>query len=161
LPASKVQKDQIRSLMEDYAGHGVFRGISRRPARNGVTVFRLVWFRERVFDVLVNIPADTVGIPVVLPRVPEFLYRDLKTFIQSHHSADLPDHRRIDKTKVRLKCARTRGDVSLTLAVKDGDFDYALRRLIHLVHEIYVLFLSNAMYSDYVIAELGADPEWQ
>ncbi len=139
---------------------GVFRGFSRLPARSGIAAFRLVWFRERVFDLVVDTGKKTITIPQVLPHAPGSIYSDFKAFVQSHHASSLPDHRRTEKTKARLRCANRRGNASVTAAVKDGDYSYALQRLIHLVHETYVMFLLDAMYRDYVMDHLGADPEW-
>ncbi len=146
--------------MEDYARRGVFRGFSRLPVRNGVAAFKLKWFRDRVFDLIADTNKRTIVIPVVLPRVPDSIYADFKAFVQSHHSASLPDHRRIEKAKARLRCANCRGNVSLALAVRDHDYDYSLRRLIHLIHETFVLFLRDGRYRDYLVEQLGADPDW-
>jgi len=158
--ALKKPISQICGLMEDYAKRGVFRGFSKLPVRGGVAAFKLVWFRERIFNLIVDTGKKTILVPEVLPHVPDTIYRDFKAFVLSHHGKGLPDHRRIDKTKAGLRCANHRGSVSVAMAVKDGDYDYALRRLIHLIHETYVIFLLNGMYSDYVVEQLGADPDW-
>ena len=150
----------ISSAMQEYADRGVFRSFTRLPVRNGVAVFKLVWFHERTFELLVDTGGKKIRVPVLLPRVPDNLYRDFKEFIRSHQSQSLPDHRRIDKAKVILRCARRQGNVSLALSVKDDNFDYALRRLIHLIHEVFVIFLADGMYRDYMVAELGAASDW-
>jgi hypothetical protein len=150
----------ISSAMREYANRGVFRSFSRLPVRRGVAVFKLVWFRDRIFELIVDTGKKKILVPVLLPRVPENLYRDFKEFIRSHQSAGLPDHRRIDKSKVTLICARHQGNASLTLSVKDDDFEYALHRVIHLIHETFVIFLADGIYRDYVVAELGADSDW-
>ncbi len=146
--------------MEDYAKRGVFRGFSKGSVRGATVAFKLVWFRDRTFDLIADTDKKTISIPVVLPRVPGNIYRDYKAFVQSHHSADMPDHRRIEKTKARLRCANRQGNASVVLIVKDDDYDYALRRLIHLIHETFVIFLLNGMYRDYMVAQLGAESEW-
>jgi hypothetical protein len=56
-----------------------------------------------------------------------------------------------------LRCAHRRGAVSLTMAVKDDDYAYGLQRLIHLVHETYLIFLPKGIYQDYLVEQLGAD----
>ncbi len=148
---------KICGLMEDYARRGVFRGFSQGPVRGASVAFKLVWFRDRVFNIIVDTGKKTVMIPVVLPRVPGSIYKDFKAFVLSHHDASLPDHRRIEIAKTRLRCANHGGNASITLSVKDGDYDYALRRLIHLIHETFVIFLLNGMYRDYAVANLGAE----
>jgi hypothetical protein len=148
------------SLMEDYARRGVFRGFTTQRLRGGVTVFRFVWHRDRIFEIEIDPRNGTIAIPAALPGVPadSALYRDFKAFLKSHHDRSLPDHRRIDPAKTRLRCANRRGSVCITAAVKDGDLQYALQRLIHLIHETYVLFLVNG-YQDYMVEQLGADPD--
>jgi hypothetical protein len=146
--------------MEDYANRGVFRGFSRQTIRSGVAAFKLTWFRDRVFDLIADTRKKTIKIPLVLPRLPDSIYADFKAFVRSHQEPDLPDHRRVDKAKARLRCSNRRGSVSVTVTVRDGDYDYALRRLIHLIHETFVIFLLDGRYSDYVIEQLGADPDW-
>jgi len=145
--------------MEDYAKRAVFRSFSKQPARNGVAAFKMIWHRDRVFELVIDAEKKTIVIPEVLPAVPKDLYRDFKAFVESRHDATLPDHRRIEKTKSRLRCANRRGSVTLTMSVKDGDYEYGLQRLIHLVHETYLLFLFNGNYQDYMVEQLGADAD--
>ncbi len=146
--------------MQEYADRGVFRSFSKMPLRNGVATFRMVWFHRRPFELIVDTRKKKILVPVLLPRVPENLYTDFKGFLRSHQLPGLPDHRRIDKAKVILRCARRRGNASLTLSVRDEDFEYGLRRLIHLIHETFVIFLADGMYRDYAVAQLGADSDW-
>ena len=159
VPVNRSPISMVCNLMEDYARRGVFRGFSRQPARKGVAAFKMIWHRDRVFDLIVDIEKKTITIPLVLPGVPLDIYKDFKAFVESHHEASLPDHRRIEKNKARVRCANRHGAVSVTLAVKDSDYDYGLQRLIHLIHETFVIFLLNGMYSDYVVEQLGAGPD--
>lgn len=151
----------VRTLMEDYARRGVFRGFRAQRARNGVAAFQMIWHRDRGFDLIVDTRKKTIVIPVVLPAVPARspLYKDFKAFVESHHAASLPDHRRIERTKARVRCANRRGSISLTMAVRDDDYGYALQRLIHLVHETFLIFLTSGPYRDYLVEELGAEAE--
>jgi hypothetical protein len=147
--------------MEDYAKRGVFRGFTQQRARNGVAAFRMLWHRDLVFDLIVDTKKKTILIPVVLPAVParSTLYKDFKAFVESHHAATLPDHRRIEKTKARVRCANRRGSVALTMTVKDDDYGYALQSLIQLVHETFLIFLVCGPYCDYLVEQLGAKDE--
>ena len=145
--------------MEEYAQRGVFRGFSRQPTRDGVLNFKMTWHRDLVFDLVVDPGRRTISIPRVLPRVPADIYADFKKFVQAHHAESLPDHRRIEAAKVRVRCANHSGRVSLAMVVKDGDYEYALQRLVHLVHETFLIFLLNGAYRDYRVEQLGADPD--
>ena len=150
----------VRRLMEEYARRGVFRGFSLQLVRDASLAFRMTWHRDLVFDLIVDAAKKTISLPRVLPRVPQGLYADFKRFVAAHHDAGLPEHRRTDPAKSRIRCANHRGFVALTVAVKDGDYEYALQRLIHLVHEIFLIFLLNGSYRDYRVEHLGDDPDW-
>ena len=143
--------------MENYARRGVFRSFSSQPAPKGVAAFRMIWHRDRTFDLIVDTRKKTIRIPEVLPSVPAAIYRDFKAFVESRHAATLPDHRRIDKSKAHVRSTNRRGTVSLRLVVKAGDYGYGLQRLIHLVHETYLIFLANGMYRDYMSEQLGVN----
>jgi hypothetical protein len=149
----------VSSLMEDYFKRGVFRSFSKQPIRNGIAGFRMAWHRDRIFDLFVDIQKRVIVIPEVLPALPRDLYQDFKTFVESHHEASLPDHRRTEKSKARLRSAYRRGSVGLTILVKDGDYGYALQRMIHLVQETYLLFLLDGKYKDYTVEQLGAEAD--
>jgi len=71
----------------------------------------------------------------------------------------MPEHRRVNPAQARLTASNQRGAVSLTLAVKDGDFDYATRKMIHIVHEIFMVFLVDGPYFEYMVEQLGLDPD--
>ena len=87
------------------------------------------------------------------------MYRQLKEFVASRQSENLPEHRRIIKQKARVRCTNRGGNVSLALVVEDGDYEYGARKLIHLVHEIFLGFLIDGPYSEYMVEafDLNAD----
>ena len=45
------------------------------------------------------------------------------------------------------------------MTVKGGEYEYATRKLIHLVHEIFLGFLIDAGYYEYMVEHLGLDPD--
>jgi hypothetical protein len=148
--------------MEDYGNRGVFTGLSSRRTRDGVLVFTTKWHRGLTFTFRVDTAKRTLTIPVVLPNVParSAMYSDYRRFVASHHSRSLPAHRRIDPSKARVACRTRRGDVSLIADVKGGAYEYATKRLVHLVHETFLFFLTAGPYYEYRVAELGDDPDW-
>jgi hypothetical protein len=86
------------------------------------------------------------------------MYREFKEFVKSRHSESLPDHRRIDPKRAAARPSNRAGNVALTLTVKNGDYEYATRKLIHLVHEVYLVFLQEAHY-DYMIKVFNLDAD--
>ncbi len=59
---------------------------------------------------------------MVLPEVPAAspMYREFKQFVESRHSTNLPDHRRIDPKKAVAKPSNRSGKVALTLTAKNS-----------------------------------------
>jgi hypothetical protein len=87
------------------------------------------------------------------------MYRELQSFLKSRQSDEVPEHRRVNPAKARLQSKNLRGTVSITVTAKDGDFDYATRKIIHIVHEIFMVFLVDGPYYDYMVEHLGLDPD--
>lgn len=87
------------------------------------------------------------------------MYRELRAFLKERHSAEVPEHRRVNPAKARVTLSNKIGVVSLTLGSKDGDFDYATRKIIQIVHEIFMVFLVDGPYYEYMVEQLGLDPD--
>jgi hypothetical protein len=152
--------DVVAEALESYARRGVFRGFSRGDVRNGRAVFRMVWHWNRDFDLIFDSNHGIMRFPLLLPDVSgnSKLYRDLKEFIKSRQSAQLPDHRRIDSKKAKVGCSVRGGRVSVALTVRGGDYDYCARKLISLVQEIFLVFLADSYY-DYMVDAFELDPD--
>lgn len=152
--------EAVAATLENYARRGVFRGFSRGPVKNGIAAFRMVWHRDRVFDLVFDANRGTMRFPAVLPdvRAGSKMYADLKAFIKARQSGELPAHRRIDAKKARLASSVRGGAVSLALTVQNGDYQYGAQRLINLVHEIFLVFLADSYY-EYMIEAFDLDPD--
>ena len=151
----------VEQLLENYARRGVFKGFSRIPTRGGSALFRFLWHRNETFELLVDLKARTLRFPVLLRGVGvrSEMDKELKRFIASRNSEELPEHRRIDSARGQITCRNSRGDVSLTIKVLDGDYEYATRKIVHLVHELFMTFLLDGKYYDYVVETFGLDPD--
>jgi len=151
----------VAGILESYADRGVFRGFSKSPGTAGKAVFKMLWHRDRLFELILDSSKKTLRVPVVLPEMPakSQMYRDYKEWVEGRHSKDLLEHRRIDSKKALLECANRGGNVSLTLTAKNGDFEYGARKLIHAIHETYLTFLSDGRYYEYMIETFDLDPD--
>jgi hypothetical protein len=169
MPASRVKaKPSIRSriervadVLEGYAQRGVFRGFSRDPAiRDGKCIFKLVWHHNRAFELVFDARRNTIRFPLLLPSVAadSSMYSELKRFIEERHSIEMPEHRRIDRRKAAASPSNQRGSISLTMRLK-GDDEYGARKLIHLVHEIFLVFLQDGRYYEYMVENFDLDPD--
>ena len=169
MPATRTKLDPngtrqrieaVASILEGYAQRGVFRGFSpAEKAGQGKAVFRLLWHRDRIFEFVFDPSRNSMSFPSVLPNVSTEMHRDLKRFIESRSSADLPEHRRIDPSKVQINTSNRKGAVAINLLVLDVDDEYGVRKLIHLVHEIFLTFLLDGLYYEYMVENFDLDPD--
>jgi len=153
--------NKVGGILEGYAKRRVFRGFTRELTGPGKVTFKIVWRQDRVFDLILDPQTATLRFPHLLPNVPadSTMYGEFKAFVQSRHAKTAPAHRGIDRMKARVHCRNQSGNVSLALTVKDGDYEYATRKLIHLVHEIFLVFLADGPYRDYVVEMFNLDPD--
>ncbi len=150
----------IGETLENYARRGIFRRFSRGAFKNGTASFRMVWHRDRVFNFVFDSKRGTMRFPLVLPHVASDsrMYLDLKEFIKSRHSDELPYHRRIDSRKAQVGAYLRGGNVSITLTVRNADYQYGAKKLINLVHEIFLVFLADG-YFEYMVEAFDLDPD--
>jgi hypothetical protein len=151
----------VTGILEGYAAKAVFRGFSAHPGARGKAAYRMVWHHDRPFEMLLDVGRKTLQFPEVLPGVPagSAMYRELQAFFKERQSDAMPEHRRVNPAKARLSAGNRRGTVSVTVTVKDGDFDYATRKIIHIVHEIFLIFLVDGPYFEYMVEHLGLDED--
>lgn len=121
----------------------------------------MLWHYDRPFDLQLDAAKKTLFFAAILPGVPirSPMYRELKAFVKARQSDEMLEHRRVNPTKARVALTNLRGAVSVTLSAKDGDFDYATRKIIQIVHEIFLIFLVDGPYYEYMVDHLGLDPD--
>jgi hypothetical protein len=146
----------VGGILETYAARGVFKGFSR----TGAGAFKMLWHRDRYFDLLLS-GSNKLSFPVVLPGVPakSKMMAEYRAFVAAFADPALVEHKRIDPGKASLKVSARQGGAGLEAAVIDGDWDYAVRKLIHAVHETYLVFLYDGAYYDYLIETFDLDPD--
>lgn len=149
----------VTAILEGYAAKAVCRGFSATGVRGGKAHFRLLWHRGQYFDLTFDPLAQSIRMPLVLPQVPVEMYREYQVFVEGCFAPDRPEHRRIEASRCAVQLVRRSGTVGLTLRSFDGDLDYAVRKLIHLVHETYLDFLYDGRYYSYLIETFNLDPD--
>ena len=153
--------DRVGAILEGYARRRVFRGSTRERARQGKAAFKIMWHRDRVFDLILDPRTGTLRFPHLLPNMPanSKMYSELKLFIRARQEQTFLAHRGIDAKKARVHCRNRAGNVMVTLKVIDADYEYGTRKLIHLVQEILQAFLADGPYRDYVVEMFNLDPD--
>jgi hypothetical protein len=153
--------DSVAAVLAGYAERRVFHGFSRGPISGGKASFQIAWHRGRIFELTFDARTGTLRLPELLTGIPadSTMYEDLKAFIRSRHSDDLPDHRRLDARKIQTRIYNRGGNILLVLKVKEDDNEYAVRKLVHLINEIYLTFLADGQYFDYLVETFNLDPD--
>ncbi len=129
--------DPVGEILKSYARRGVFRSYSERGGR-----YRFVWLTAEPFDVAFDPARDSLTFVNLLPAVSRELSDGLKDFIRSCTSPDLPDHRRIDVSRLRVIYRRKRGVVSIEFLIQNHNYEYGVRKAVNIVNEIFLSFLT-------------------
>jgi hypothetical protein len=150
----------VTSLLESYATRGVFRGFAVSAASAKRATYRLTWHRERVFELTVDVARGTLRLPSMLPAVSPEMFRELKAWVAGRMSEDVPEHRRMDPGRVSVRVSLRNGEPALTVRSLDCDLDYAVRKVVALVHEIYLEFLHDGRYYEWLVETFDLDPDY-
>jgi len=126
----------VRKQLQHYADRGVFRGFSE--AGNGR--FKFSWLINHQMELSADTTRHELRFRRLLAGVPpaSAMYADLKSFIQHRHDLDQPAHRRIDRKRAEATCTNRGGIVSISLKVKNNQYAYGVKRIVNLVHELFV-----------------------
>lgn len=145
----------VREGLQAYADRGIFRGFSE--VKTGQ--FKFVWLIQHQMELIVDTAKGELRFRQLLPGIPakSVLYAELKSFIQYRHDRDLPEHRRIDPKRAELSCANRSGFVSISLKVKNNQYEYGVNRIVNLVHELF-LHLREA-HPDYLVENFDVPQE--
>ena len=130
----------VRQQLQAYADRRVFGGFSERPPVAGRHRFRFSWLGTEPLALDYTPANGTFVFRALLPNVParSALYADLAAFVAGRASTRLPQHRRVDPRRARVRCVAARGGVSVELVATRNFHDYGVNRVVNLVHEIFL-----------------------
>ena len=145
--------------LRSYADRGVFRGFVCREKPHGRREYSFRWLTDATFHLRFDPASDTLTVQDLLPNVPyrSDMDRSFRSFVGQRSSDELPEHRRIDPKRVELRCSSRKGSLSVTFDVKGRHFDYATRKAVSLVSEIFHGFLRGPYY-EYMVENFN-EPE--
>lgn len=151
----------VASILEGYAGRGVFAGFRQDMRQGRKADFSVQWHFRRILSIRLDAAKSCLTIPGLFPRVSAApnIRRELSAYLRHYASPEQLPHRRIDPEKSRMTCYVRNDALSLRFAVQDDDYEYATRKMVHLVNEIFLDFLREARYVDYMVEHMGMNPE--
>jgi len=131
----------VRKVLSEYADRGVFGGFSEKPGGPGKTAFEFVWLYNRRYSVIFDERTGSLTFKDCLPYFPSdsARYARLKQFIKSRTETTLRAHRRIDEKRAVPSCRNRNACASVSIKVKNNQFTYGTRKLVNLVHEIFLM----------------------
>ena len=101
--------------------------------------------------------------PTLRDLLPEVPYRSpmeiaLRRFLDGRSADGVPEHRRVDPERVRLRARNRAGKVSIELLAEPGQLAYAVEKAVKLLNEIFLSFLAGP-YDAYMVRVFGAPEE--
>ena len=137
-------REAVRSALEDYAQRGVFSGFEEADGPGGKTIFRFIWLHDRHMELTLEPAKKALRFDRILPGVKAGtpFAVDLKRLIESLRSDEVPEYRRVDPARAALTCSNRQDHLSVTIAVKRDDYEYAVNRMVNVAHELFVYLRS-------------------
>jgi hypothetical protein len=159
----------ISRELESYAERGVFNSFSRipaaRPARTQTSAadraeFRFSWLWNLPFQLTFERRKKAISFPQLFPNINpgSELEAELKAFIRKLSSRDRPEHRRLDPRRIRVRYSNRGNSGSLAFLVAGNHYQYAVKKALNSVHEIFVGFL-NVGHAEYMRENLQVTEE--
>ena len=156
-----IEQQLVGALIDDYVARGVFRGAALPSNRAALESYGIVWFRGQVMRLDVDARRGRVCLQDVLPPIAprSRIDRDLRNWLRSRESPDLPAHRSIDPLQFKTELRRAGGRLQLTVTSRSGAADEATHKLLRLVNELYLDFLAAPGRYDWIVATFDLDPD--
>jgi hypothetical protein len=151
--------DAVAQALQHYADRGVFRGFSVKTERRGRLDFSFTWLTRRPTLLTYDPKKRVLSFRNLLPSVgrDRALVSKLKTIVDSHMTATVPSHRRIDARRTRAECSVRSGHLTLTLKIRGAHHTYAVQRGVNLVNQLFLLLHEG--YPEYLIEHFGLQAE--
>lgn len=144
----------VRDVLQDYADRGVFRGFREIAGRNDRIAFEILCFpfTQQPFRLIYTDNPPSLVFKQLLQGMPAHsdMYRQFKSYMKERSSEALPAHRRIDPERVQLKWSNRLGDVNVALNIQDQNHEYAARRAINLLTDLFFDLLTESTFYEFM-----------
>lgn len=137
----------------------MFQGLSERTRRAGVIEFRFRWLTREPLVLEYDAKEETLTFKHLLPqaRRGSEIAGAAQALIEEQSRPGVAPHRRIDRRKAEAEGRVARGHWSLRLQVKGRQHEYAVRKGVNVVNELFTLL--RASYPDYLGEVFGLSSE--
>lgn len=142
-----TQSTCVETVIKQYADRGYFRQLTEQ--RNG-RAYEFFWINDTPMRLTWSPQSATLQFQDLLPNVPprSELSREVRKFLAARFETKVPEHRRLDPERVTLVCANRKSSYSVGLKLADAGDEYGPRKLVNLVHEMFVYL--NMAWPEYM-----------
>jgi hypothetical protein len=85
--------------------------------------------------------------------------RMLRAFVASRSAASLPEDRRVDLRKVRVRVFNHCGAESIEFLIDPRHVDYGVKKAVHLLHDVLMDFLRDSRFVEDSIDHVNPNSE--
>jgi hypothetical protein len=149
----------ISEALRQYADRGVFRGFRETAARGGVADYHFTWLTRRLMHARSDPRRGTLSFPALFPQAAASpaMAAELKALVAERSTRSIPDHKRVDARRARLTATITKGDFSLAIAIRGANHEYAVKRSLNLINDLFVMLRER--HPEYLIEHFGLSSE--
>ena len=135
----------------------MFRGF-RAERAGGRVEYQFHWLTRRPMHARIT-RHGVLTFPALLPQVSRHagLALEVTRLVAARSTRGVPAHKRIDARRARLSIAVRRGDVSLAIAVRGANHEYAVKHALNVINELFVLL--HESHPGYLVEHFGISTE--
>jgi hypothetical protein len=149
----------VTAALQEYSDRGVFHGLKtmRRPA--GRCDYTFTWLMQRSFTLSYDPARRVLSFRNLFPHVGarSAIAASLREVVAERSTRRVPAHKRLDGRRVQTSCGVRNGSFSLTMRVRGRHEVYAVRQLLNLVNELFLVLQET--FPDYLISRFGVPVE--
>lgn len=145
--------------MQEYADRGVFRGFRATAGSRGRVEYQFMWLLRRPMHAVFDPRRRVLTFAALFPGAgaSREMSGGLRSLAGSRGNRDQPAHKRIDARRARVTSAMRQGDLSLAIQIRGANHEYAVRRVLNLINELFISLHDE--YPDYLIERFGLSTE--
>jgi len=153
--------DRVRTHVREYARKDVFRHLKEEVDPTGDrTVFAFDWLStKRPLRLAYDARRRTLTLDRIFPDIPSDVEELGVRFLQDRQEGNgVPEHKRIDGSKVSGSLLREGSDASLVFRLKDPHAqEYCVRKLVNFTNELF--FRLQLKHGEYMLQAFGGSDE--
>ena len=151
------EPEKITKALQSYADRGVFRGFRATPAPRGRIVYEFKWLTKKPVRAEFDTRTSTLRFPDLFPAIDKVNAAELAAVIEARSKRGVPDHKRLDGRRARMAGASRKGAFTLTVTVRGGNHEYAVKTALSLINDMFVTLQEH--HPEYLIEQFGMSAE--